>query len=102
MTLRFDPADIDQFKAQIRSIPGYPVGEELPIREMIFESGALWRLPDLLLSAGMKPEQPLLAVMDRTLMQREGEDLKELILQLLKNTGWQIEVIRLEPDNTGQ
>lgn len=102
MTLRFDPANPDQFKAQIRSIPGYPAGEELPIREMIFESGALWRLPDLLLSARMKPEQPLLAVMDRTLMQREGEDLKELILQLLKNTGWQIEVIRLEPDNTGQ
>jgi glycerol-1-phosphate dehydrogenase [NAD(P)+] len=102
MTLRFDPADNGHFKAQIRSIAGYPVGEELPIREMIFESGALWRLPDLLLNAGIKPEQPLLLVMDRTPMQREGRDLKQLILLMLKNAGWPVEVILLEQDSTGQ
>ena len=37
MTLRFDPEGIDRFKAQIRAIPGYPAGEDLPIREMVFE-----------------------------------------------------------------
>ena len=72
MTLRFDPEDVDRFKTQIRGIPGYPAGEDLPIREMVFESGALWRLPSLLLLAGMKPDQPLSVVMDRSPMKREG------------------------------
>jgi len=93
MTLRFDPEGIERFKAEIRGIPGYPAGENLPIREMIFESGALWRLPDLLLVAGMKANQPLSIVMDRTSMQREGVDLKSLILEQLRNAGWQVDVI---------
>jgi len=102
MTLRFDPAHIDQFKAQIRGIPGYPVGEDLPVREMVFESGAIWRLPDLLLAAGMKPDQILSVVMDRTPMKREGKNLKELLLQIILNAGFQFDVVLLEPDSTGQ
>lgn len=102
MILRFDPEGIDRFKAQIRGIPGYPTGEDLPVREMVFESGALWRLPGLLLLAGMKPEQPLSVVMDHTPMKREGKELKPLILEYLKNAGWRLEVIWLEADTTGQ
>ena len=102
MTLRFDPEGIERFKAQIRGIPGYPAGEDLPIREMVFESGALWRLPEFLSIAGMKTRQPVYVVMDRTPMQREGADLKSLILEQLKSAGWQADVIWLEADNTGQ
>jgi len=102
MTLRFDPEGIERFKAEIRGIPGYPAGEDLPIREMIFESGALWRLPNLLLLAGMKAGQPLSVVMDRTSMKREGADLKSLILEQLQSAGWQVDVIWLEADITGQ
>jgi glycerol-1-phosphate dehydrogenase [NAD(P)+] len=69
---------------------------------MVFESGAVWQLPTLLLRAGLKPEQPLSVVMDRTPMLREGRDLKELILEILKNAGQQVDVIWLEPDGTGQ
>ena len=100
--LQFDPVDIDHFKAQIRGIPGYPEGEDLPIREMIFESGSVWRLPDLLVRAGITPDQALFVVMDRTPMKREGRDLKELILQILKQASYQVELIWLEPDHTGQ
>ena len=102
MALRFDPAHIDQFKARIRGIPGYPAGEDLPVREMIFESGAIWRLPDFLLAAGIKPDQILSVVMDRTLMKREGRNLKELLLQIILNAGLQFDVVLLEPDSTGQ
>ena len=102
MALRFDPTHIDQFKARIRGIPGYPVGEDLPVREMIFESGAIWRLPDFLLAAGIKPDQILSVVMDRTLMKREGRNLKELLLQIILNAGLQFDVVLLEPDSTGQ
>ena len=102
MSLRYDPGDLDQFKSQIRTIPGYPVGEELPIHDMVFESRAVWQLPTLLLRAGMKPEQPLLVIMDRTPMLREDRDLKELILEILKNAGQLVDVIWLEPDGTGQ
>ena len=102
MTLRFDPENIDQFKTQIRGIPGYPAGEDLPIREMIFESGAIWRLPNFLFTSGMKPDQTISVVMDRTSMKREGKDLKELILQILQNAGRQVEIIWLKADSTGQ
>jgi len=102
MTLRFDPGQLDTFKTEIRTIPGYPSGEDLPIKEMVFESNALSRLPELLSSAGVKPDGHILVVMDRTPMQREGKLLKELILQILRDAGWQTEVVWLEPDHTGQ
>ena len=102
MTLRFDPGNLATFKAQIQNIPGYPTGEDLPIKDMVFEAGALWHLPDLLSSAGISPAQTLSVVMDRTPMQREGRQLKELILQILHGTGWHTDVIWLEPDGTGQ
>lgn len=102
MTLRFDPEQIEQFKAEIRGIPGYPLGEELPIRAMVFEPDALLRLPGLLARAGTTPEKRLSIVMDRTPMKRDGEDLKPLLIAQLKNAGWQPEVIWLEPDSTGQ
>lgn len=102
MSLRFDPGDLDQFRSQIRAIPGYPTGEDLPIQDMVFESGALWRTPDLLQQAGVRLDQPLWVVMDRTPMKREGKDLKALICEILGNAGQQFEVVWLEPDNTGQ
>jgi len=102
MSLRFDPGNLDQFKSQIRAIPGYPASEDLPIRDMVFESGTIWRLPDLLLRAGIRPDQPISVVMDRTPMKREGRDLKELILKILKDQGMQVDMIWLEPDSTGQ
>jgi len=102
MTLQFDPENIEQFKAQIRGIPGYPLGEDLPIREMAFQSGALWNLPDLLSLAGMNSDQPLLVVMDRTPMKRESKDLKSTLMEHLQNTGWRPEAVWLKPDETGQ
>ena len=102
MPLRFDPGDGDAFKAALRTIPGYPPGEELPIRAMIFEPGALSRLPELLGRAGAVPTLPLLVVMDPTPMQREGADLKPLILSTLREAGWQPEPLWLTPDATGQ
>ena len=102
MTLRFDPENIERFKTEIRAIPGYPEGEDLPIRRMVFEPDALMGLPELLQVAGMTPGGPLLVVMDRTPMQREGKELKPLLLEILHSSGWQPEVIWLEPDSTGQ
>jgi glycerol-1-phosphate dehydrogenase [NAD(P)+] len=102
MSLRFDPVPIDRFKADLRRIPGYPLGEDLPIREMLFESGALLRLPEMLSLAGAMPERPLLVVMDRTPMRRAGADLKPLILTQLREAGWRPEPLWLEPDGTGQ
>jgi glycerol-1-phosphate dehydrogenase [NAD(P)+] len=100
--LRFDPGNIDIFKAEICGIPGYPREEELPIRAMVFESGALFFLPRLLNLAGMTSDKHLMVVMDRTPMQREGKALKPLIFEQLQSAGYQPEVIWLEPDATGQ
>lgn len=102
MTLRFDPGSIDRFKADLRQIPGYPVGEDLPIREMAFESGALFRLPQFLAVAGAPANGPLVVVMDPTPMKRAGDDLKPLVLAQLRQAGWQPEPLWLTPDATGQ
>ncbi len=102
MTLQFDPGDIRRFKAEIKTIPSYPTGEELPMREMVFESGALYRLPELLALAGGQPTRPLLIVMDRTPMLRAGAELKPLIMNLLQEAGWQPGALWLDPDDTGQ
>ncbi|MBL8095596.1 MAG: iron-containing alcohol dehydrogenase [Anaerolineales bacterium] len=102
MTLRFDPGSIERFKTEISAIPGYPAGEALPIRDMVFESGAVFRLPELLTLAGADPAQPLLVVLDDTVMRRAGDELKPLILNLLRQGGWAPESLVLAPDATGQ
>ena len=102
MNLRYDPGDIQAFKAGIRQIPGYPAGEDLPIREMLFESGALDRLPEMLLLAGAQPANPLLVVMDTTVMRRGDDELKPLLLARLEAAGWQPRTAWLEPDARGQ
>ena len=76
MRLRYDPAEGETFKQAIQTIPGYPLGEDLPIRAMVFESGALLQLPRWLELAGARRERPLLVVMDRTPMRRAAADLK--------------------------
>ena len=102
MPLRFDPGTGEAFKAALRAIPGYPAGEDLPIRAMVFEAGALERLPDLLRLAGAAPERPLQVVMDRTPMHRNGDDLKPLVLERLRAAGWQPEALWLTADASGQ
>lgn len=102
MTLQFDPEDITRFKADIRGIPGYPLGEELPIRAMVFETNALYRLPDWLGLAEVTPDMQLSVVMDHTSMTREEKELKPLLLEILNDAGYQPKVIWLEADSTGQ
>lgn len=102
MTLQFDPGDVERFKADIRQIPGYPAGEDMPIREMVFESGAIFRLPALLERAGARPDRALVVVMDGTRMKREHDDLKPFLLARLRDAGWNAEPVWLAPDATGQ
>jgi glycerol-1-phosphate dehydrogenase [NAD(P)+] len=99
----YDPADGAAFWAAIKAIPGYPVHEpERPIREMLFESGALFQLPALLHRVNADPQHPVLVVMDATPMRRAGDDLKALVTRVLSEAGWRAVQIVLEPDATGQ
>jgi glycerol-1-phosphate dehydrogenase [NAD(P)+] len=52
--------------------------------------------------AGADPTQPLLVVMDDTVMRRAGDELKPMILSLLSQAGWSTESLVLAPDATGQ
>lgn len=103
MNLRYDPAESETFWADIQRIPGFP-GRELiePLPTMVFESGALFRLTEVLIASGALKVQPLLVVMDTTSMQRNGESLKPLVLKTLQQAGWQARVLLLEPDSSGQ
>lgn len=102
MNLLFDPGNIERFKADIRQVPGYPSGEELPVGAMIFESNALVRLPSMLALAGARHDRPLWVVMDRTPMRRGALSLKPLVLTTLREAGWNAAPLWLEPDATGQ
>ncbi len=101
-TLAYDPAEGVQFWESIRQLPGFPTHETMPIREMIFESGALFRLSEVLQKVGARKDKPLIVVMDETPMLRNGENLKELILATLQKDGWQTQITWMRADESGQ
>src|SRR6266498_3135467 len=101
-TLAYDPADGVEFWNAIRKLPGFPAHESMPIKEMIFESNALFRITDVLKNVGAQQNAPLVIVMDEAPMQRTAEDLKELILRTLKNEGWEIRITWMRADESGQ
>lgn len=101
MNLVYDPGD-KHFWETIRTLPGFPVKDDIPLHEMVFESGALIRLPQILAPlTGGRPSSALV-VMDPTPMQRRGEDLKARLVQVLRNAGWEAQPFILEPDQSGQ
>ena len=64
--LPYDPADGVKFWEAIRKLPGFPMHETMPIKHMIFESGALFKTTEILKSVGASQNQPLVVVMDET------------------------------------
>jgi glycerol-1-phosphate dehydrogenase [NAD(P)+] len=69
---------------------------------MIFESNALERLSEILSGAGVQPDAPLLVVMDETSMRRAGDDLKPLVLALVRRAGSSPDAVVAKSDATGQ
>ena len=103
MILTYDPAHGEAFWEAIRRIPGYPEGEtDRLIGPMLFESDALFKLPDVLHQLGADPAQPLRVVMDPTPMRRGKGSLKPLTLRILQEAGWKPEALVLKPDSSGQ
>jgi glycerol-1-phosphate dehydrogenase [NAD(P)+] len=102
MNLPLDLTNNEAFWKAARHLPGFPAGDDIPLRTMLFESGAIFRLPEVLLSAGAAPDRPLLLVVDPTRMRRGQESLKLLVHSLLLEAGWKPEQVVLEPDDTGQ
>ena len=102
MRLQYDPGEGTAFWQSIEKLPGYPAGEHMPIPVMLFESDAVYRLPEVLKRANGNPRMPVLVVMDQTPMQRKGKDLKQLVLSILGEAGWQVEPVFMQPDATGQ
>src|SRR6266498_3353274 len=101
-TLLYDPAQGVKFWEAIRKLPGFPLQETMPIKEMIFESCALFKMSEVLKRVDARQDAPLIIVMDETPMLRDGENLKELILATLRNEGWQIQITWMRADESGQ
>lgn len=87
MKLRFDPQDNEGFLAAIQKIPGYPPGEEIAVRRMLFELGAIFKLPETLDEIEVRWGQPILVVMDTTAMLRGPESLKPRVVKILQDAG---------------
>jgi glycerol-1-phosphate dehydrogenase [NAD(P)+] len=91
-----------KFWDAIRKLPGFPAHETMPIKHMIFESGALFKTTETLKSVGARLDKPLIVVMDESAMHREGSDLKLLAVETLKKAGWQVQVCTMPSDESGQ
>ena len=102
MKLEYDPGEGYAFWQAIEKLAGYPTGEYMPISYMLFESDAVYKLPLVLAQVRAELKRPLLVVMDSTPMTRKGKDLKQLVMQILSEAGWQVQAIILKPDATGQ
>lgn len=100
--LPYDPADGPTFWEEIRKLPGFPLKETMPIKYMIFESGALFRTTEILKAIGARQDQPLVIVMDETPKWRDGGDLKEQIVNTLQSDGWKVQLCLMPPDESGQ
>jgi glycerol-1-phosphate dehydrogenase [NAD(P)+] len=100
--LPYDPANGKDFWDAIRKLPGFPAQETMPIKEMIFESDAVFRISEVLKRIDAQQTEILVIIMDETPMLRAGENLKELILSTLKNEGWQVQVTWMRADESGQ
>jgi len=101
-TLKFDPAENEEFLKKIAQLSGYPAGETIPIQQMLFESDVLFSLPETLVNLGITRQQNLLVIMDSTPMRRGEESLKPLALKILKQAGYSLHPLVLTPDATGQ
>ncbi len=101
-TLTYDPAHGARFWEAIRKLPGFPAHETMPIKQMIFASGTLFKTTEVLETIGARRDAPLVVVMDETLMRRAGKNLKELVLATLRNDGWQVQVCMMHADESGQ
>jgi glycerol-1-phosphate dehydrogenase [NAD(P)+] len=100
--LPYDPADGVHFWEAIRKLPGFPAHESMPIKHMIFESGALFKTTEILKSVGARQDSPLVIVMDETPMRRDGSQLKSRVLEILRTDGWQAQVCNMPADESGQ
>jgi len=100
--LPYDPAEGIRFWEAIRNLPGFPADEFMAIKEMVFESNALFRTTEILKSVGAHQDVPLVVVMDETPMRREQESLKEFLIGVLERDGWQIQVAVMRADESGQ
>ncbi len=98
----YDPGAGAAFWAAIEKLPGYPSGEHMPIPIMLFESNAVYKLPDVMTRANAQRDKPLLVVMDKTPMIRQGKYLKQLVMEILSKASWLVQSVFLEPDGTGQ
>jgi glycerol-1-phosphate dehydrogenase [NAD(P)+] len=100
--LPYNPANGPRFWDAISKLDGYPRGEHMPIKHMLFESDALFKTSEILKSIGADKSNPLLVVMDQTAMRRGDESLKPLAIRALQNDGWQIKPLVMLPDKSGQ
>ncbi|MBV5323717.1 iron-containing alcohol dehydrogenase, partial [bacterium] len=100
--LPYDPADEAKFWQEIQKLPGFPTHETMPVKHMIFESGAWFKTTEILKSVGARLDMPLIVVMDESTMRRDGGDLKSYALEALRKDGWQVRVCSLPADESGQ
>lgn len=98
----YDPSSGDQFWSAVRQIPGFPLSDNIPLREMLFNQDAIYELPRVLGDVGADKNKPVLVVIDPTEMQRGDQSLKPLVMNLLKKAGWQAEPVLMSADRTGQ
>lgn len=98
---RFDPRDISSLKAWLAQRSDAMQLRQADLRAALIQEDAIFRLGDALRLAGASGSDILL-VSDPTPMRRAGDNLKALVLQILRETAAQVRELSLPTDDQGR
>ncbi len=99
--LRHDPTDMPGLMAAVQRWPDSDRVPAVELEQVIIESGALERLPEVLERLCQPAAREAILVMDSTQITRGGELLKPAVLGLLERSGFKQETIELRGDDGG-
>lgn len=97
----YDPADMPALRAKLQTLPESSSFPDFELERVEVGPEAIFTLPAVL--EDIAPGRgPLILVQDRTPMDRGGEDLKPLVQRILRDAGWEVRTVVLEPGDDGE
>ena len=100
-TLDIDPCDVEHLKQWLARRPDARTLRPITLKAVMIGSDAIFRLGEALKIAGATGTDALL-VIDPTPMKRDSEDLKSLVMEILRRTGFAARVVSLPVDGYGR
>lgn len=99
--LKYDPTRMDELKALIESRAGGEKFEPITLEKFIVGRNAVYEIPSLLLEASRNRGKSVLVVSDETPIKRGNAILRDLVVQMLRKEGMEVNPLVLRSGSTG-